>query len=150
MKSRNNLIICGIIMCIGGVISLYPLYLIIMRFLASLNNNSQESLSILIMFLIIGLFVSIFQFYVGLIGIISWKTIKNARYCIKLGLIYIFVKFIFDILLAIFTVKFNVLSRIIGYILPTFYIIGAMECKHYEFMYYEEMRNFMGFDDYDE
>lgn len=80
--------------------------------------------------LILGLVGAALELVAGIIGVKNWNKPEKAQSCVILGIVIIAFQILSDIFtLVSYSKGFNVLSAVLGLVIPVLYLIGAFQLK---------------------
>ena len=129
-KSNKLLKVSGIIMIIGGAISIILGVLAVIGVGAlALLLGDEANTSLLMLSSVLVLFSGIIQLIAGIMGVKNAANPEKAGTCIVFGVIIIVLSVIGNILNVSGGNDFNAASMGIGLVLPIIYIIGAVQNK---------------------
>lgn len=127
MKGSNFLKVTGILMIIGGALSIILCIIAIAGvalLLAALGSEASPGL--LYASLILALVGSVAELIAGIIGVKNCKNADKAQSCIIWGAIVVGLTVLSSIFGVVGGDKFDVVSLIIGLVIPALYIWGAV------------------------
>lgn len=80
--------------------------------------------------LILGAVGAVLELVAGIIGVKNWNKPEKAQTCVILGIVIIAFQILSDIFtLVSYSQNFNVLSAVLGLVIPVLYLIGAFQLK---------------------
>lgn len=131
MKGKTFLQVTGILMIIGGAISLIASLGLggLTTLLAVISGEYVDGLgalfalvAIAVVFSIIG---SVVELVAGIIGVKNCGKPEKAGVCLGWGIAVIVISVISNVLTIVGGSDFSVLSLILGLVLPVLYVVGA-------------------------
>ena len=125
MEGSKLLKVSGILMIIGGSISLIVAIIAMIGFLAAMGG-SAALLWLSGIMLLVG---AVVEFVGGIIGVKNWNNLEKAQTCMVWGILAIALCVLSQILNLAGGGSFNVVSFATGLVLPVLYLIGALQNK---------------------
>lgn len=125
-KGKGFLKVTGILMIIGGALG------IILGIVALVGAIAGVALGASFLLLVAAIFTlvsAILQLVAGIVGVKNCDKPENAQKCIKWGVIVVALTVLGSLISVIGGGKFDVLSLLIGLVLPALYIYGAIKNK---------------------
>ena len=129
-KSNEFLIVTGILMIIGGGLSII-LGIIAMLGVALIVSalGTEEMLGLLIFATILALLGAIVSLVAGILGVANAAKPEKANICIVFGILAAMLSVLGNVLTATSGGTFSVFNLILGLVLPVLYLIGAFQNK---------------------
>ncbi len=128
MQGSKFLKVTGILMIIFSSIAL------VVSIIGMLGMSLLESLGapmgILWASMILSLVGVVAEFVAGIVGVKNWNNVEKASTCILWGIIVIAICLISNILTLVgYPESFNVISLLLGLVIPVLYLIGGFQNK---------------------
>ncbi|MBQ8975615.1 MAG: hypothetical protein IJ072_07855 [Oscillospiraceae bacterium] len=123
-KGSGFLKVCGILMIIGGALGII-LSLTALAGVAALSALAETSGGMLTVACIVSLVSAVLELVAGIVGVANCKKPEKATACMVWGIIVAVLCVVGQIISVAAGGTFNVLSCIVGLVLPVLFIIGA-------------------------
>ncbi len=130
-KGAGFLKVCGIIMIIGGALSIIIGILAVVGALAltGMGIDAGVSTGLLMVASILALVGGIIELIAGIIGVKNCNDPSKANTCLICGIVVVAVSVLSTILTVVAGGNFSPVSFVTGLILPALYIVGAVKNK---------------------
>lgn len=133
MEARKNLYQAGILMFLGGIISIFILLKQNYQIVVWMMNGAAQSSPIYLALGLLSLLGVIFQIYIGYRGIKAYREKSAAATCLKLGIVFVCLNLLIMLTIVIVQKNGGAFARaLFSQLIPAFYIYGAAVCKKHE------------------